>query len=303
MLVDWAVNLSAFGGVTTCTFLAEVAAPLLCVALVDRPGAGRWYAEYTPEKSKLMTKGMPTINPRLVTSEALELIDFLCCILPRADPPETEMIALSIPCLSYNKLHMRLKIHRRYRVPLSLLLLVALVAGVSIILSSPQHGTPAKIDRMAANKLAPVKPKLTAASTDDQQYFSLQLPAGYTIQSPSGPSGTVLFTQTVIKAGEFGSLLINIGIQKLPEGGLDADPSYHLRSTQTDRYKISQTSAGGEPITLANDIQSATAVAFWVHGPYEATISASQGIGNPATDDNATVIKALQAVLSGWTWK
>jgi hypothetical protein len=194
-------------------------------------------------------------------------------------------------------------ITRRQRTALLLIGFALLIVVISRVLSAPEHGKTIAIEPSTVKALVKPQPKITPASTDEQQYFSLNLPAGFVQQGSQRPGGNVLFAQTIIKTGSFGSMLINIGIQNVPDGGLDADPSYHLRTTQTDRFTISHTTFDGESVAIANDQQSAVVVAFWVHGSHFATISTSQGIGNPATDDNTEVIKVLNQLLSAWSWK
>jgi hypothetical protein len=194
-------------------------------------------------------------------------------------------------------------ISRRQRTLLIFLGCVLLITVVSRILSAPAHGKLVPVEQSQAKALVKPKPKVAPASSDEQQYFSLSLPAGYVAQSGQQPGGNLLFSQTILKAGSFGSTVIAIGIQNVPDGGLDADPSYHLRTTQPERFTLTKATFDGEPVTIANDLQSASVVAFWAHGTHFATISTTQGIGNPATNSNADIIKVLETLLSGWSWK
>ena len=197
----------------------------------------------------------------------------------------------------------RLKLRRKIQLGL------LLVAGSTLWLaghelSSSVHSgfSPAKTSTMAA-KAPSHAPSVAPAQTLSNQYYILDLPAGYSaqdaLQTPSG----MLATQTIIKHGSFGSLIISIGVQPLSSDGLEADPSYHLRVSNQSRYQLHTQPQAGDTLQIANDRQEASVVAFWPHGGYLATISVSSGLGNPATNDNADVLKALQPILDAWQWQ
>jgi hypothetical protein len=190
---------------------------------------------------------------------------------------------------------------KRARLALALGVLLLILVIVGRHLMAPVHGRATKSD---------IKPQKTLSSSEtesspsvvNQQYFSLNLPAGYVAQEALTPGGTQLFSQTIIKPSGFGSTLINIGIKNLPEGGLSEDPSFTARQQQSGRYQLTIKTVNGETVHVANDRESAVVVAFWVHNKYLATISVSQGINNPAADDNIAGLKVLDVILQAWQW-
>jgi|GEM_PF-5935487 len=146
--------------------------------------------------------------------------------------------------------------------------------------------------------------KPTAPASDiTNPYFSLSLPQGYRPQANNQAVPGMLFQQTIIRPSSFGSVVINISVKQLPDGGLQGDSSYQLRIKSPARYTMSQLNVNGETVMMASDAESAAVVVFWVHGGYLATISASSGLGNPAQDNNETQKKALQPVLDAWRWQ
>ena len=182
--------------------------------------------------------------------------------------------------------------------------LVVLAIGWAVhMLAAPVHGKTVAIDQKIGLQTVPKARPTPPASQDDQAYFSLSLPPGYQVQASQNPGGTQLYSQTIIKPGQLGSLVINIGIRMLPDGGLDADPSYHLRTTQTNRYRLTTTSVSGETVHIANDSGSTSVVGFWVHGSYEATLSVSQGVDQPGENSNDEQLQVLKTLLAAWSWK
>lgn len=192
----------------------------------------------------------------------------------------------------------------RHHSRLLILLVLLLVIGLIVHgLSAPVHGKTVPVDHAVKKPQATTQRLELPASQDNQTYFTLNLPAGYRAQDPQAPSGNLLYAQTITKPSDFGSLVINIGIRTLPEGGLDADPSYHLRTSTPSQYSMSTLTVDGSLVHIANDTQSTSVVAFWVHGSYEATISVMQGVNEPGTDNNASQLQVLTTLLHAWTWK
>jgi hypothetical protein len=191
-----------------------------------------------------------------------------------------------------------MKAHK-WRWLIGLLLLLTVVIVVFRVISAPVHGRQVPVDRQLTPKPHVTAPTLPASNVQSN-YFDLPLPAGYKPQAAQAVPG-LLYSQTILKPSSFGSLLINISLKPLPEGGLAADSSYRLRQ-QTSRYHLTSQSVDGDTVQLANDTESAAIVAFWPHGGYLATISVSSGLGNPAADDNRQELKALQPLLTAWQW-
>jgi hypothetical protein len=186
-------------------------------------------------------------------------------------------------------------------------LLLFLVVGGGILLTARHLGAPVHGAEVAVDVKA-TKPHLTdvkqaPAATLDQPYFTLNLPPGFTPQAATTTPSGQLFSQTIIKQASLGSLIIAIGIRTLPEGGIDEDSSYQLRTKDTQRYTITSKSYDGQQVRIANDKQSAVVVAFWQRANLLATISVSAGIDNPADGDNADSVRVLSTVLDAWKWK
>ncbi len=192
---------------------------------------------------------------------------------------------------------------RRGRIWLGIFVGLALIIGlVGRQLAAPSEGHIIPVqDHLTKVQTAP-KPIITPATTLTNDYFNLALPPGYAVQTVTAPPSGLLFNQTVIKSGSFGSLIISISLQKLPDGGLSEDSSYRLRQ-QADRYVLSSQAVSGETVQIANDKQTAAVAAFWAHRAYLATISISSGLSNPSGDDNADEVAALQPLLTAWQWR
>ena len=191
------------------------------------------------------------------------------------------------------------RIPKRVRWLLVLTVVSLLIVGVVRHVSAPVHGRNVAVDvKLQPKRQTTATPPATTVQAD---YFQLDLPTGYKPQAAQTVPG-LLYAQTLVKPSTMGSLLINIGIKNLPEGGLSGDSSYRLRE-QSARYRLSSQTVHGETVQIANDAESAAVVAFWPHGGYLATISISSGLGNPAADDNATELAALQPLLKAWQWR
>jgi hypothetical protein len=197
------------------------------------------------------------------------------------------------------------KFSRRRKIIIIFMLLI--IGGIWLAfrtISAPVTGH----DVAASDKLQTItprkaKPDTSATSIKDNQYFQLELPAGYKAQANNQPVPGLSYQKTIIKPGAFGSIIINIAIKPVPEGGLAGDSSYSLRTKSPAHYKMSHQTAGGSDVVIFNDAESAAVVAFWLHGGYLATISLNSGINNPASDDNVDIVRALQPVLSAWQWR
>jgi hypothetical protein len=148
-------------------------------------------------------------------------------------------------------------------------------------------------------KPAPPPPAQTLANS----YFSLALPAGYSDQTGDPTPTGILYDQTLLKNGDFGSLIITIAIQNLPDGGLSADSSYQLRQGKPSQYQMTSQTVSGDIVHVANDASSGSVVAFWPHNAYLATISVSSGTDASDGSGNSDEIAAIQPLLSGWHWR
>ncbi len=179
---------------------------------------------------------------------------------------------------------------------------ILIVAGIAFerIISAPSHGR----ITTSSSRFKPSSSKPTAAPASDIQteYFKLALPAGYKQQAGSHAVPGLLYQQTIIKSSMSGSLVISIAISSLGSG-LNENTSYRLRIQDTARYKLATQAVQGDKVTITNDSQSASLVAFWPHGDKLATIGVSSGLQNPAVDNNVDEIKALQPLLAAWQWQ
>lgn len=143
----------------------------------------------------------------------------------------------------------------------------------------------------------------SAPQTQQNSYYTLQLPAGYTSLPASNPTAGILYSQSLTKQLAIGHLIVSIAIKPLPEGGLEGDSNYQLRLSQPNRYTIQTDQVDGETVRIANDQQSSAVVAFWPHQQYLATISLTLGFDGPPSDGNASEIAALNQILQGWDWQ
>ncbi len=143
------------------------------------------------------------------------------------------------------------------------------------------------------------------ASDLDNSYFSLALPAGFVPQSSQSPSAGLLYSQTIIKPGAGGSLIISIGISNLPAGGLKESSSYRLRAQQTQTYKLTEQTINGANVTVAarNDGAGGEVVAFLPHGSYLATIGITSGVQAVGGGDTAGNQAVLSQLLQLWQWR
>ncbi len=194
-----------------------------------------------------------------------------------------------------------IRLPRRLRKISILVLLSSIIWVVIHFLTSPVHGKIIPVDLHSAKSPTAERPQ-SAASTDEQAYFILSLPAGYVSQSTGTVSGNQLFSQTIIKPSDAGSLLIAIGISSLQDGGLQSDSSYQLRKNNTSQFKPSTIVVQGQELPVFGDTESTSVVAFWSHDSKFATISVSRAISNPG-GDNTDEMQVLNTVLHNWRWK
>jgi len=184
-------------------------------------------------------------------------------------------------------------------------ILVVIVFGLWFAwrqISSPVEGTTVVTDASKSLNQSK-KPKTPGATDIKTNYFELALPAGYRTQSTSTSVPGLLYQQTLIKPSTMGSVVVNISVKTLPEGGLSGDSSYQLRVKNPARYSMSSESVNGQQVVLASDAQAGAITAFMTRGGYLATVSASSGVSNPSGDNNETQRKVLQPVLEAWRWR
>lgn len=192
---------------------------------------------------------------------------------------------------------------RRLQLWLAVLIIGAVaLAFVVHTVSAPVHGRPSHSVYKFVNKSKPKGTPIIPASEIQTAYFDLPLPAGYRQQSVNSVPN-LLYSQTVVKTSLSGSIIINIGLKQLPNGGLEGDTNYRLRMEQSGHYKLENQNIKGDRVVTANDNQSAAVAVFWPHGNYLATISASSGLDNPVSDGNAQELAALWPLLQAWQWR
>lgn len=169
-------------------------------------------------------------------------------------------------------------------------------------LTAPVTGTQIKSDGNLRTTTIKRTPSAEPSSVSGQ-YFQLSLPAGYRPQENSQPTQGLLQQKTIIKSGDFGSTVINISVKTLPEGGLQGDSSYALRTGSPARYRMTSVSTQGQNVSVALDNQSAAAVGFWVHGNYLATVSVATALSIPSPESTKEQLEVLQTVLDSWQWQ
>ncbi|HWB38845.1 MAG TPA: hypothetical protein VG604_01235 [Candidatus Saccharimonadales bacterium] len=180
-------------------------------------------------------------------------------------------------------------------------ILIAIIFVMRLV-SAPVQGHNTKVDVQLKQSPTSHHSTLVPASQQSNRYYRLNLPVGYSAQPIQNVAG-LLVSQTITKPGALGSLIINIAVKNMPEGGLGNDSSYRARQQDTARYRLTSQNLGGDNITISNDSQSEAVAAFWPHGGYLATIGIESSIQNPATDDNADELRSLQAILTAWQWQ
>jgi hypothetical protein len=191
----------------------------------------------------------------------------------------------------------------KIRLVVAVCLLAAMVFIIRIV-SAPVTGHTTKIDVSLAKKQPTSSPRIdTQPSAVTNTYYTLNLPVGYHVQTGASTPVGVLSNQVITKPGALGSLIINIAVKALPDGGLENDSSYRLRLLQTDRFSTTSQTYRGETVHVSNDSQSAAVAAFWPHHGYLATIGISSSLDNPAADDNAEELSALKVLLDAWRWQ
>lgn len=189
---------------------------------------------------------------------------------------------------------------------IQLVIMLVIVTGLWFAwrqISSPVTGktvvTNASTSLQQKNKTA----KTPAATSIKSNYFQLDLPAGYRIQATSSSVPGLLYQQTLVKPSTMGSVVINIAVKDLPEGGLSGDSSYQLRVKNSSKYSMSSETLNGRTVVLASDAQAGAITAFMTNGGRMATVTASSGVSNPSGDSNEAQRKALQPVLEAWRWR
>ena len=159
-----------------------------------------------------------------------------------------------------DSVHSRNRIRYR-RLKIVVVLAVLLLAGSLFMvwqLTQPVHGHRTHSGlKLQAARPAETPQKQLAAQTVQDAYFDLPLPAGYSLPANAGPPAGLLYQQTILKPSDFGSLVLNVAIKNLPEGGLAAEPAYQLRSQQAGRYGLSTELEHGDRLQIAGDRQSA----------------------------------------------
>jgi hypothetical protein len=180
----------------------------------------------------------------------------------------------------------------------TLLVLVVLVH----IVTAPVSGRIVPVDTKPTKPLKQAT-KNMSTQTLTSPYFSLVLPAGFKLQASGQLPPGLLYQQNIIKPSAFGSIIVSISLKTMPEGGLASDSSYNLRVQQPVRYQLSRQTMDGDIVSIANDSQQASVVAFWPHANKLATISLSSGLNNPASDDNKSIVSALRTLISSWQWQ
>ncbi len=195
------------------------------------------------------------------------------------------------------------RLHRR---PITIVTILLLVAGSTAWgvheLTAPAHGRPTKTGG-ALRPHPTLKPAVLPPDSVQNNYFRLALPAGYRQQANNQATPGVLYSQTLIKSAAFGSLIINIAVKSLSDGGLGEDSSYRLRLQQASRYHLGSQTIGTDQVQIADDSQAAAVVAFWPHGAYLATISVTSGISDPSTNGNTEQLVTLKTLLAAWQWQ
>ena len=159
------------------------------------------------------------------------------------------------------------------------------------------------VPKLVGSSAPPKQATPTPAQTLTNSYFTLSLPPGYAAQAGDPTPAGILYDQTLLKNGDFGSLIITVAVRDLPTGGLSEDSSYQLRQKQTAQYQITNQTLRGEIVRVASDTTTGAVVAFWPHGSYLATISVSSGTDTSSGGDASNETTDIQPLLNAWRWR
>lgn len=188
---------------------------------------------------------------------------------------------------------------RRWRWWLPAIVILLGLVWIDHILLSPAVGHSEKPLLMSASP-RPSASATPPATAENNRYYELDLPPGYTPQATTQPTG-LLLAQTILKPGPAGTLIITIGVSDLPAGGLNANSSYALRVHTPDTYSLSQLK--GTTVFTRTDGVNGEVVAFWVHGDRLATISVTDGVSNAGGGDTVVDRATLQTIIESWHWR
>jgi len=178
---------------------------------------------------------------------------------------------------------------------------VALAVAIKVV-TQPVKGHNVSVDGTLIKPLKSSHEKLTPALHSANSYYQLNLPAGYTAQTPNTNVQGLLVSQLVTKPGSLGSLLINIAVKNTPEGGWQNDSSYRLRQQNPAEFSLSSQTVGADKVVVGRDNQTASLVVFWPHDGYLATIGISSSIDNPSSDEITEENSTLNVILGAWQW-
>lgn len=192
----------------------------------------------------------------------------------------------------------------RWLVPIIIVTSVAILGILAVrAISAPSHGHATNSGgKIAAQHIKPPIPRRFDTAANNA-YYDLSLPTGYTSQSVSQATPGLLYQQTIIKSAAGGSHIISVTIQSLSATGLTELSAYQLRSSQPGRYQLTTVQSKGQPIQVARDLQSASVVAFWVHGSTVATIAVTTALAEATDAGGQNELRTLQPILDAWQWR
>jgi hypothetical protein len=181
-------------------------------------------------------------------------------------------------------------------------LLVSAVAVVIKIIAAPTQGHTTSVDQTYKKTTYPIA-NVVPASTIDNQYFRLPLPAGYKLNASQLGTADALLSDTIFKSSNDGTRIIAVAIVSTPSGGLEQLSNYRARATAPAVYRLTQQTIKGQPVTLSErlDGEAGEVVAFWPHGSDIATLAISTGLQSGG--DTAVNRANLQTLLDSWQWK
>jgi hypothetical protein len=200
----------------------------------------------------------------------------------------------------------RITIRKKLLIAIVILCVGAVGYGVHALTSTVHgHEIPVNVKLLPQQQSTPdsTVPAATTSGGVLNSYFSLTLPAGFSVQAGNQTAPGLLYNQTLVQTSLDGTLLVSISVKDLPAGGLTADSSYQLRSQQPAQYVLSNKTINGESVTIAAASQSDGVVAFWPHASYLATISATTGLNNADASNVPQEEAALLSLLNSWQWK
>lgn len=177
------------------------------------------------------------------------------------------------------------------------LLLVVVVVGFIGYRSVQSLLGPARGTVVTTVPVAPQVPPPVELEQFDGKYLSFARPITYELRTPKQAGSNSLESNTFISSGMVSKVLL-VTVTSLPSGRLEDDPSYSMRTLNSDRYKIREIKVKGEKVMIAADATEHQQTAFWPHGGKLLTFTLT-GLST----DTAAVSEEYEKMLQSVAWR